>query len=84
MQIASVPPPLMTNALPQDMAAKAVPNLQAMAPLVQNAVDPSPKSEKNSHSRSNHDRGKGGGRGEGGDAKNGKTDKRGGSVNIRV
>lgn len=46
MQVPSIPIPIVPNALPQDIAAKAVPNTQAMAPLVQNAVDPTPKSEK--------------------------------------
>jgi len=47
MDVTSVPPPIIVNnTLPQDIAAKAVPNAQAMVPLVQNAVDPAPKTEK--------------------------------------
>jgi hypothetical protein len=82
MQIPSIPPPIVTNTLAQDVVAKAVPNVQAAPPLMQRAIDPSPKSEKFNQTRSNKDRAKGGGRNnsEGGDGE----DKRGGSVNIRV
>jgi hypothetical protein len=66
MQIPSIPPPIVTNALPQDIAAKAVPNTQAMAPLVQNAVDPAPKSEKFNEIRRNKEK-----------TKNDRGDKRG-------
>ncbi len=45
MQVPSVPPPIVTSALPQDVAAKAVPTAQAVAPLVSTAVDPSHKDE---------------------------------------
>ena len=46
MQVPTIPPPIIASALPQDVVTKAVPNVQAMAPLVQNAVDPTPKAEK--------------------------------------
>ena len=78
MQIPSVPPPIVTNTLPQDVVNKAVPNLQALAPLTPDPVTASPKSEKSNQSRSNGERRKNGDRGEGGKGK------RGGSVNIRV
>ena len=81
MQIPSIPPPVITNALPQDVVAKAVPNAQAMAPLVQNAVAPPPKSEKFNQSRSNKDRNKDGDNLESDKDKQGKD---GSSVNIRV
>lgn len=50
MQIPSIPPPIITTPLAQDMAAKAIPNLQATQPLVQNAVKEPPKGEKSSGS----------------------------------
>jgi len=81
VQIPSIPPPVITNALPQDVVAKAVPNAQAMAPLVQNAVAPPPKSEKFNQSRSNKDRNKDGDNLESDKDKQGKD---GSSVNIRV
>ncbi|MDD3371864.1 MAG: hypothetical protein PHE27_08595 [Alphaproteobacteria bacterium] len=46
MQVPTLPPPVVANTLPQDIASKAVPHTQAVAPLVQNAVEPTPKSEK--------------------------------------
>jgi hypothetical protein len=81
MQIASVPPPIVTNnALPQDVAAKAVPNMQATAPLIQNSVAPSPKSEKFGKDRDQkgRNRDRNDERGKEGD------DKEEHSVNIRV
>jgi len=45
MQVPSIPPPIVTNTLPQDIAAKAVPTAQAVAPLVQRAIDPAHKDE---------------------------------------
>ena len=59
MQIPSIPPPIVSNALPQDVVSKAVPNIQAMAPLVQNAVAPTPKAEKFNRTRDDNDRSKG-------------------------
>lgn len=56
MQIPSMPPPIVTNALPQDVVAKAVPGMQATAPLIQTAVSPTPKSEKFNQTRRNKDR----------------------------
>ncbi len=79
MQVPSVPLPIVTNALPQEAVAKAVPNVQAMAPLLANAVAPAPKSEKSNQSRGNKDRKKEENPDGGGDKGN-----RGGSVNIRV
>ena len=75
MQVTPLPVPVVPVALPQD-AAKTVPQVQSQAavPLIQRAVDPSPRSDRGQQPRSNGDRAKGGG-GE---------DKRGGSVNIRV
>ncbi|MDE1900655.1 MAG: hypothetical protein KGI37_03290 [Alphaproteobacteria bacterium] len=55
MQIPSIPPPILTAPLPQDIAAKAVATPQAVAPLVQNAVDPAPKSEKSYQNRDHKD-----------------------------
>ncbi len=46
MQVPSIPPPVVANTLPQDIAAKAVPSPQAVTPLVQTAVAPTPKAEK--------------------------------------
>jgi hypothetical protein len=46
MQVPSVPPPVVATALPQEIAAKAVPHMQAAAPLLQTAVTPTPKDEK--------------------------------------
>jgi hypothetical protein len=81
MQIPSLPPPLMGNTLPQDIVAKAVPNLQAAPPLLQRAINPAPKSEKNNQSRNNKDRRNGGGREE---KEPGAENKGGHSVNIKV
>lgn len=83
MQVTPVPMPVLPNALPQD-AARAIPQVQAQAtaPLIQRAVDPSPRGERGNQPRSNGDRAKGGDRGRGGESGN-----RGGSgsgVNIRV
>lgn len=76
MQVTPVPVPVLPNALPQETVAKtAAPVLaQAAAPVIQRAIDPSPKSERGQQSRSNGDRAKGGGNG----------GKRGSSVNLRV
>jgi len=85
MQIPSIPMPTVTSAVPQDLAAKAVPNVQATQPLIQNAVGQSPKNEKSHHSRSNKERGRDG-RGDG-DQKSdsgGDEDHRGSSINISV
>jgi len=46
MQVPSIPPPIVANTVPQELAAKAVPTTQAVAPIVQNAVDPSHKTER--------------------------------------
>jgi len=75
MDIPPLQAPVVPVALPQD-AVKTVPQIQAQAapPVIQRAVDPSPRSERGSQSRSNGDKAKGG-QSEG---------KRGGSVNIRV
>ena len=79
MQIPTIPPPIITNALPQDITAKVVPNVQAAA-LLADAVAPPPKGERSNQSRTNNERTeerrKKGDRGEKG--------KRGSSVNIRV
>ena len=76
MQVTPVPVPIVPNALPQETVAKtAAPILaQASTPVIQRAVDPSPKSERGQQTRSNGDRAKGGGN----------DGKRGGSVNLRV
>jgi hypothetical protein len=91
MQIPSIPPPILTSNIQQDVVAKAVPNIQAAPPLLQRAIDPPPKSEKFNQTRSNRDRSQGGDsdpddRGpddKGSDDRDG-DDKRGSSVNIRV
>ena len=57
MQIPPIPPPV-GHALPQDVVTKAVPHVQAMAPLIQNAVDPAAKAEKFNETRSNKDKSK--------------------------
>jgi len=56
MQIPSIPPPIIPTALPQDVVNKAVPNPQAVQPLVQNSVDPAPKSEKSNQSHDKEER----------------------------
>jgi hypothetical protein len=85
MQIPSIPPPIIANALPQDVAAKAVPNTQAMAPLVQHAVEPTPKSEKFNEVRRNKDRsGKNRNEGKRPDDDDEKDKKGDHSVNIRI
>jgi len=75
MQVTPLQTPVAPVALPQDIA-KTVPQVQAQAatPVIQRAVDPSPRSERNPHARSNAEKDKGGKTG----------DKRGGGVNIRV
>jgi hypothetical protein len=81
MQITPLPtPPVQPNALPQDAVAKVVPHIQAQAsaPLIQRAVDPTGRSDRNTKTRTNSEKAKGGASDTGGD------DKRGGSVNIRV
>ena len=78
MQIASVPPPIVTAPLPQEVAMKSVVNVQAVTPLGQRSVAPAPKSEKSNKNRGNKDKEKGGNSG------NGKGETRGGSVNIKV
>ncbi|MDE2028979.1 MAG: hypothetical protein KGI97_00275 [Alphaproteobacteria bacterium] len=83
MQIPSIPPPLVTPLASQDAVAKVVPNLQATQPLMANAVNPAPKSEKSKESDRRKDA-KEDQDEERRDAKDGKDDKRGGSVNIRV
>ncbi|MDD3029161.1 MAG: hypothetical protein PHS57_02630 [Alphaproteobacteria bacterium] len=45
MQVPVIPPPLVSNALSQEIAAQAAPTHQAVQPLSQNAVDPTPKAE---------------------------------------
>jgi hypothetical protein len=88
VQVPSIPPPIVTNAQPQDVAAKAVPSIQALAPLVHNPVVETPKSENFNETRSNKDRNKGrDGRkdpSDEDDAKKGDGDSRGNSLNIRV
>ncbi|MFA4995269.1 MAG: hypothetical protein WC521_08220 [Bdellovibrionales bacterium] len=46
MQVPPIPPPLIAAPLPQEAATKAVPNSQAVAPLIQHAVDPTKKTER--------------------------------------
>ncbi len=46
MQIASVPLPLATSLLPQDVAARAVVNVQAAAPISATAVEPPAKGDR--------------------------------------
>lgn len=46
MQVPTIPPPIITSTLPQEIAARAVPNVQAVTPLAQNAVDPTAKPQK--------------------------------------
>ena len=86
MQIASIPPPILTSVLPQDAANKAVPNVQAVAPLLPSAVNPAAKTEKFRQTRGNKDRSKDGG-GYGDDRHQGETEEEGKeehSVNISV
>ena len=80
MQITPLPPPVIPNPLPQEVAAKtATPVLaQAMAPIIQRAIDPATKSDRGHQSRSNGERAKGGGKSGGGEENRGK------SVNLRV
>jgi len=76
MQVTPLPGPVLPNALPQEVVAKTPAiQAQASAPLIQRAVDPSPKSGRGQQTRSNSDKAKGGASDSG---------KRGGSVNIRV
>jgi hypothetical protein len=82
MQIPSVPPPLITNPSPQDLAAKAIPQTQAVAPLVARAVNAPPKSEKSNQNRSNKD--KGHQEDPQADKKNGGENERGSAVNFDV
>jgi len=82
MQVTPIPVPVLPTALPaQDAVARVAGQVQAQAaaPLLQRAVDPSPKSERGQNSKSNQKKnaGKGG-------SQNGGEGKRGGSVNIRV
>ena len=77
MQVTPLPPvPITPGAVPQE-TVKVLPQVQAQAsaPITQRAVDPSNKSDRGNRSRSNSDRGKGGGSDQSG---------RGGSVNIKV
>jgi hypothetical protein len=79
MQVPPIPAPTVPGAMPQDAVAKTLPQVQAQsgAPVIQRAIDPSPRSERGNKSRSRGDKGKGGGSSSGGN-------QRGGSVNIRV
>ncbi len=76
MQVTPVPLPILPGAAPQDAMARTMPHIQAQAstPLIQRAVDPSPRSERGHRSRSNGDKAKGGD----------SDGSRGKSVNIRV
>ncbi len=85
MQIPSIPPPIVANTLPQDVAIKAVPVMQAMAPLVQNPVIPSSKSEKfndkgNSKNQDRHAKDKS----DDNEGNHGDCDERGNNLNIRI
>ncbi len=85
MQIPSVPPPIVANTLPQDVAVKAVPVMQAMAALVQNPVIPSSKSEKfsdkgNSKNQDRHNQSKPSEE----EGNHGDSDERGNNLNIRI
>ncbi len=85
MQIPSIPPPIVTNTLPQDVAAKAVPVIQAAAPLAHNPVLPGAKADKFSDKGGDKDRHKrhpGQQTGENGESD--ENNERGGSLNIRV
>ncbi|MGB9153411.1 MAG: hypothetical protein WCD70_10035 [Alphaproteobacteria bacterium] len=84
MQIPSIPPPIVTNALSQDVVARAVPNVQAAQPILQNAVAATLKSEKSTDSRSNNDKGRGGKERDQREDDESPDDKRGQSVNISV
>jgi len=81
MQVPPVPTVIVPGVQPQDTVARALPNIQAQAaaPLLQRAIDPSPRSDGGARTRNNKDRAKGGGKDGGGDQGG-----RGGSVNIRV
>ena len=86
MQIPSLPPPLLTNPLPQDVAGKVVHHAQATPPLIHRPVDPSPKSEKFSDSTGNKDKNKNRRRSDDNDPSSERKakDERGGSLNIKV
>jgi hypothetical protein len=83
MQVPSIPPPIVANTLPQDIAAKAVPHAQAVAPLVQNAVEPTQKSEKFNAVRRSKDKTKNN-RGENRDQREEDNKEGDHSVNIRI
>jgi len=84
MQIPSVPPPLITNPLPQDIAAKTVTHVQAVAPLEQRAISPSERYEKSHQNRNNQDKNKGGKRGNENNNQSAKDQGRGSAINIDV
>jgi hypothetical protein len=85
MQVPSVPLPIPTNALPQDVVTKVVTNVQAAAPITQNAVNPVPKTERAVKARDDEERSR---REQKGKEKRGeekpKEGDRGASVNISV
>ncbi|MFA5041619.1 MAG: hypothetical protein WC464_08310 [Bdellovibrionales bacterium] len=83
MQVPSVPPPIFTNTLPQDVAAKAVPNAQAVAPLVPRAVDPAHKDERFNEVRRKEEKPKDS-RGNKKDQKDEGNEEEDHSVNIRI
>ncbi len=63
MQVIPTPPvPVVPGAVPQETLNKSLPQLQAQsaAPIIQRAVDPSNKADRDHKSRSNGDRAKGG------------------------
>ena len=76
VDIAPVPTSVVLSALPQESVVRALPQAQAQAapPIVTRAIDPSPRGDRGHKTKSNEDRGKGGGR----------TGERGSSINIRV
>jgi len=79
IQIAPVPVPVATPAATSPQAAVSVLPViqgQAIAPIVDRAVPPPPKSEKDQKARSNKERAEGGSGGAG--------RKRGGNVNISI
>lgn len=86
MQVPSVPLPIANNILPQDVATKVVANVQATAPITQNAVDPVPKTERSVKARDDEERARRDKKQQGKKREEEKPAEggRGGSVNISV
>ena len=46
MQIPSIPPPIMNAPMTQEVVVRTAATVQAAPPIIERAIDPSPKSEK--------------------------------------